>query len=278
MPSSPFPGMDPFLEQNPQWEVFHGWFIRELARQSIGPARDLGCTIDVERTIYGRETTGELVLFGEPDVMLARDHMQYDSLSSGSALAVAQPQAIHEVVLADTERETHKQEYIVVRLQGTWAPVLAVVELLSYANKRGIYAPKYREKRSRYLASGTHFMEIDFLRAGENPSRDLFPELPATAYFIYVARKNGFARLDEGYPLRLHDPLPKIGLPLGPGRPDLPMDLACAFRSAYELGYRSNWLLYGEVAVPEPALSEADQQWVERTISGIQRQSEIRSQ
>ncbi|TVS20172.1 MAG: hypothetical protein EA424_05340 [Planctomycetaceae bacterium] len=29
MVSSPFPGMDPFLEINPRWEVFHGWFIRE---------------------------------------------------------------------------------------------------------------------------------------------------------------------------------------------------------------------------------------------------------
>jgi hypothetical protein len=65
-----------------------------------------------------------------------------------------------------------------------------------------------------------------------NPSRDLFPELPRTAYFIFVARKTGLGRNEEGYPLRLQDPLSAIGLPLGPGRPDLPLDLAAAFQSA----------------------------------------------
>jgi len=32
---SPFPGMDPFLELPLRWPVFHGWFIRELARLPV---------------------------------------------------------------------------------------------------------------------------------------------------------------------------------------------------------------------------------------------------
>ncbi len=257
--------MDPFLEKNPQWEVFHGWFIRELARLSIAPAREVGCTIDVERSIYGRETSGELVLYGEPDVMLIRDDVPVKLPSDDAALALAQPRAIHEVMLADDELEPHKQEFIVVRAEGTWAPVLAIVELLSFANKQGTYAKKYREKRARCVASGTHFMELDFLRAGKSRSRDLFPELPKTPYFIYVARKHGMARLDEGYPLKLQEPLPIVGLPLGAGRPDLPMDLASAFRSAYELGYRGNWLHY-DAPVPKPPLDADDQDWVNQTV------------
>lgn len=27
MLQSPFPGMDPYLEINPRWQVFHGWFV-----------------------------------------------------------------------------------------------------------------------------------------------------------------------------------------------------------------------------------------------------------
>jgi hypothetical protein len=61
--------MDPFLEINPRWEVFHGWFIRKLAEQSTGRARELGCEVDVERSVYGREPTGELVLIGELDLL-----------------------------------------------------------------------------------------------------------------------------------------------------------------------------------------------------------------
>ena len=211
MNTSPFPGMDPFLERNPQWEVFHGWFIRELARLSSNLAREQGCIVDVERSVYGRDTTGELVLL--------REQTTRDTTGGGVAQALAAPQAIHEVMLEEDELGRHKQEYIVVRSQEAWMPVLAVVELLSFANKQGTYAAKYQEKRARYLASATNFMEIDFLRAGKNPSRKLFPELATTAYFIYVARKTGYTRLDEGYPLALHEPLPKIGLPLGPSFP-----------------------------------------------------------
>jgi hypothetical protein len=109
--------MDPFLERNPQWNVFHGWFIRKLAEQSIERAWELGCVVDVERSVYGRESTGEL----------------------------AQPDAVHEVSFASTEEETYKQEYIVVR-EEDWGPVLAVVEFLSFANKSGSYRTKYLEK------------------------------------------------------------------------------------------------------------------------------------
>ena len=265
MVTSPFPGMDPFLEINPRWEVFHGWFIRKLAEQSMGRARELGCEVEVERSVYGREPTGELVLLGEPDLLaeqLPRSGFSDWGRDRGG-VALAEPRAIHEVVLDPDQLEQYKQQYIVVREAGDWPRALAVVELLSLANKQGNYARKYREKRSRFLSSMTHFMEIDFLRAGENPSRDLFPELPPTPYFIFVARKTGMGRNEEGYPLRLQDPLPVIGLPLGPGRPDLPLDLAAAFRSAYDLSHRpSLQRSYQENQVPDPPLDDPDREWL----------------
>jgi hypothetical protein len=109
-------------------------------------------------------------------------------------------------------------------------------------------------------------MEIDFLRAGENISRTLFSELPQTAYFVYVARKSGWGRHDEGYPIRLQDPLPRIGLRLGPTRPDLPMDLAAAFRAAYSLSYRRSWFNYDSEKNPEPAMAVSDIEWVKQTV------------
>ena len=269
MVSSPFPGMDPFLEINPRWEVFHGWFIRKLAEQSTGRARELGCEVDVERSVYGREPTGEFVLIGEPD-LLAQNAASFEPPQGErgrTGAALAEPRAIHEVVLDPDAMEMYKQEYVVVRETGEWPRVLAVAELLSFANKQGNYAPKYREKRSRFLSSMVHFMEIDLLRDGENPSRDLFPELQPAPYFIFVARKTGMGRNEEGYPLRLQDPLPVVGLPLGPGRPDLPLDLAAAFRSAYDLSYRSSWRRSYEAGqVPGPPLDEQDQAWVRQIL------------
>ena len=273
MKSSPFPGMDPFLETAPSWEAFHGWFIRKLAEQCMGRARELGCEVDVERSVYGQEPAGELFLVGEPD-LLARYDRSFDrpeAMPSRSPVALAEPRAIHEIALDPEEMAAHKQEYLVVRETCEWARVLAVVELLSFANKQGSYAPKYREKRSRFLSSMSHFMEVDLLRAGENPSRTLFPELPRTPYFVFVARKTETGRNEEGYPLRLQDPLPVLGLPLGPGRPDLPLDLAAAFRSAYDLSYRSSWLrAYRDRQVPDPPLDAEDQTWVTQVLESWQ--------
>jgi len=271
--TSPFPGMDPFIEINPRWEVFHGWFIRELARQSMGRARELGCRVDVERSVYGREPTGELVLLGEPDLLAREVAAVYhpEPKWSGGSVALAEPRAIHKVVLDPDEMETYKQQYLVVRESGDWPRVLAVVELLSFANKEGSYARKYREKRSQFLTSTVHFMEIDLLRAGKNPSRDLFPELPRTPYFIFVARKTEMGRSEEGYPLRLQDPLPVVGLPLGPGRPDLPLDLAAAFQSAYDLSHCPSWLRsYQDEDVPAPPLDESDRTWVTQVLKSPQ--------
>ena len=70
---SPFPGMDPFLEINPRWEGFHAWFVRKLAEQSLPKAQELGCWIDVERMVYQREPSGEVVLIGGPDETVAAD-------------------------------------------------------------------------------------------------------------------------------------------------------------------------------------------------------------
>jgi hypothetical protein len=261
--------MDPYLEINPRWQVFHGWFIRELARQNQNRTRELGCWIGVERSVYQREPSGELVLVGEPDALTGEEALALAGASSrpsASGAALAEPRAVHEVVLDPEQMQRYKQEYLVVREVDKFQRVLAIVEMLSFANKEGPYAAKYREKRSKFLTSLSHFMEIDFLRAGENPSRSLFPELPRTPYFIFVARKTALGRNEEGYPLRLQDALPTIGLPLGPPRPDLPLDLAAAFRSAYDLSAHPGWINYAAEPVPGPPLSEEDDAWVKEIV------------
>src|ERR1700730_4633298 len=131
---SPFPGMDPFLEVNPRWQAFHAWFMRELARQALPKAQELGCWIDVERTIYQREPSGEIVLIGEPDHSVGVDVSSpawSEPSLRGGGVAVAEPQAIHEVVLDPATLERVKQDYLVVRELGQFPRVLAVAEVLS---------------------------------------------------------------------------------------------------------------------------------------------------
>jgi hypothetical protein len=211
--------------------------------------------------VYQREPNGEVVLIGGPDETVVADSSS-SAFSAGPSVALAEPTVIHEVVLDPDELEQFKQDYLVVRELGQFARVLAAVEVLSPANKSGTYVPRYREKRLHWLAGRAHFMEIDFLRDGDNPSRQLFPELQPTPYFILVARKKGIARNEEGFALRLQDPLPVIGLPLGPPRPDLPLDLASAFAAAYDLSIRPGSINYEQETPPPPPLDAADAAWV----------------
>jgi hypothetical protein len=261
--------MDPFLEVDPRWQNFHGWFVSNLTEQALPNARALGCWISVERTVYQRDPNGEFVLIDGLDQTAQVDDSRpawNTSPSPHGSLAVAEPSAIHEVVLDPDGLERIKQDYLVVRELDQFARVLAVVEVLSPANKSGNYVPRYREKRMSFLSSRAHFMEIDLLRGGDNPSRALFPELPAAPYFIFVARKTRMGRNEEGYPLRLQDPLPVVNLPLGPPRPDLPLDLAAAFRAAYDLSVRPGSNRYTVETPAEPPLNETDAEWVRQVV------------
>jgi hypothetical protein len=258
---SPFPGADPYLEVHPIWQRFHAWFVRELARIALPDAQEIGCWIDVEHSVYQREPTGEMTLLGEPDEVLGVESGRWPSTgTSGSTAALAEPQAVHEVRLDLDVQERLKQAYLVIRELDELRRVLAVVEILSPANKSGDYSLRYQEKRRRLIASPAHFLEIDLLRAGKNPSRDLFPELPAAPYFIFLARKTTTGRREEANTLRLQDPLPIVGLPVTPSRPELPLDLPAAFSAAYDLSVPPSVIHYDRP--PPGKLSEEDAAWV----------------
>jgi hypothetical protein len=244
--------------------------MRELARLTLDRAKEQGLWIDVERSIYHRGPRGEYLLVGEPDAVVGPDFSgethNAAAANGRGGVAVATPRAVHEIVLAEDEAERIKQDYLVIRELGRETRVLAVVELLSYANKSGGYAPRYEEKRMRIVDSPVHFMEIDLLRFGDNPTRALFGELPAAPYFVFVARKTGIGRNEEGYPIALGDPLPAVGLPVGPRRADLPLDLAAAFRAAYDLAIRPGSIDYGQEPIPSPDLSASDAEFVARLV------------
>lgn len=260
-----FPGMNPFLEGPPYWEILHGWFVRKLAELHIPNARAVGCEIDVERRLYQRDTNGRLMFIGEPDALAFPATERFVSPGPSTAMSaeshIAVAEAVHEIVWGDDD-ELPWQDYLVVREGRECRRTVAVVELLSPANKDDReYAEVYREKVRQYESSQTSFMEIDLLRAGTNPSREKFPELPPTPYFVFVDRKLGRSHLEEGYPVRLPEPLPTVKLPLGPGRPDLPLNLGAAWSAVMEICWRDRWLQEFDSDPPGP-LSDADRAWV----------------
>lgn len=262
---TPFPGMDPFWEAKPQWPVLHGWLIRELCQITLPKALELGFLMGVERSMYFRQSNGEVSLRDQRDMFAGKVDLSRKWSDSSGGLAVAEPKASHKISM---RRRGFKQDYLVIKEGKRPNPVVAVVEVLSPGNKRGSYGRKYREKRQRFLDSAANFLEIDFLRGGFSASRELFPELAPTPYFIYLARKHGPIRHDEAFPLKLPETLPVIGLPLGGrGAPILPLDLPTAFRAAMELSEGSEQIDYSLDQLPLPALTDADMDFVQQTLS-----------
>lgn len=77
----------------------------------------------------------------------------------------------------------------------------------------------------------SHLVEIDLLRSGDHlHTRELFP---TAEYYVRVSRKD---RRPKGYvrPIRLHQRLPIIGIPLWEGDGDAELDLQTVLATAYD--------------------------------------------
>lgn len=137
--------------------------------------------------------------------------------------------------------------------------VVTVIEVLSPSNKQpgedGIET--YLAKRSEYLASDAHLVEIDLLRGGERlPMRRT---LPPGDYTVYVGRQ-GRSPCGQVFSWNWKTRLPTIPIPLLQQAPEVELNLQEVFESVYEPACYDRMLPYDEPV--EPPLSPADEAWV----------------
>lgn len=207
---SPFPGMDPYLEDPAGWPDVHHMLlgsIRELLREAASPQY--------------------LVRIEERD---------------------CEPE-VHDFFLQIHDNRSHE--------------VVAAIEVLSPANKvagsRGHLA--MIEKRDVLRRAGSHWVEIDLLRAGlRAPQIARRSDYCATVWPAHDANMYAwFANLRDG--------LPVIAVPVRRPDDDLPLDLQRALDLAYDRADYARLTDY-DAPVPYPPLDPADQAWVERTLAG----------
>jgi Protein of unknown function (DUF4058) len=250
---SPFPGMNPYLEQSDTWVDFHTCFIA-FARDAIG--RQLGpnylCKIEV-RLILHELSADERRYFGVADVGVATT-----AEKSGSSVGVATLPAPIQLQLPAVESEHHR--YLEIRDIRN-RRVVTVLELLSPSNKTpGADHDDYIAKRRQVLAGQTHFVEIDLRRGGQRPS---LPELPPCDYYALVSRYEERPRMDF-WPIRLRECLPVIPVPLLAPDPDVQLDLRTVLDRAYDSAEYGRYI-YSEV--PEPLLSPDDETWAKQFLA-----------
>jgi hypothetical protein len=255
---SPFPGMDPFLENPFFWHQVHSRLIVALAN-------DLGAKLRpkyyaaIETRTYVEDEEGSIFV-GIPDAIVFKSASidRPSPTSGGSTLVAPQPQRVRLV-----ESIERKERYLEIRQVDTHHVILAI-EVLSPKNKRGDGRKSYLKKRQAVLETSSHFIEIDLLRA-----LGAMPVIGITSQSHYrILVSNAADRPDADlYSFNLQDPIPVLPIPLQPEDELISIDLATLLQQIYEQGCFDLQINYQD-AVPAPNLSEADRDWVKQILSG----------
>ena len=253
---SPFPGMNPFLEQPDTWEDFHNTFL-SYARAVIQNQVRNKYIVKVEMRLYLHELSGEeRRYFGRADVGLSTPNAAPSTTSETSTLTAPMELWLPAVAI-DEERQTF------LEIRDTLSRrLLTVIELLSPSNKTGPDRDDYLRKRRLLLRGGIHLVEIDLHRGGQRPSP---PDLPLCDYYVLVSRAPARPRVGI-WPISLREPLPVIPIPLNPPDPDVPLDLQALLHEVYDDAGFGNYI-YNER--PDPPLNPDDKAWARQFVPEV---------
>ncbi len=251
---SPFPGMNPYLEQSDVWHDFHERFMPMVA-ELIGAQVDPAYIVKIDEHVYIHEPNVDHPrLVGRPDMSVTRTPESAVRRGVGTLEAPARVR----LPAIDTERLS-----FVEVLDRRNRQVVTVIELLSPANKNsGPDRQQYLDKRAQLLASPVHLVELDLLRAGPRlPMQDL----PDCDYYALVSRAEDRPGADL-WPLSIRDRLPTIPIPLRAPDADAALDIQQALDRVYDAArYRT----YIYSTSPEPPLSPEDARWAKPFISRV---------
>ncbi|MBD2328376.1 DUF4058 family protein [Alkalinema sp. FACHB-956] len=260
---SPFPGMNPYLEQPAFWSSFHTRLMVAIA-DTVAPQLRPNYYIEVETRTYQDQEEPEEILVGIPDaaVLAARSIDQVEPLrvEPGATLTQKRPRSIFL-----PQPTTIKERYLEVREVGT-DTVITVIEVLSPKNKqKGKGRTAYENKRRRILGSLSNLVEIDLIRAGIPMT--MIGEVQPSDYRLIVSRRSQRPQADL-YDFDLREPIPSVPLPLRPEDAEPSVELQAIVQGVCDRAGYNERIDYRQ-PVPPPKLSEADQQWVEALLAPL---------
>jgi hypothetical protein len=219
---SPFPGMDPYLEEPNLWPDVHLTLIIAM-RGELNTALPPGFVARADTHVWVHE----------PD-----------------AAARARPNGMQAGVQQEGNR------YLKI-LELKSNHIITVVELLTPANKHpGLDREAYLTTRGDVLNSGINLVELDLLRGGQRMA--LNGKLPRFDYCALVSRATRRPAADF-FVFTIRDQLPVVPVPLVPGEADVPLSLGkCLNRVVEQSRYE---LTVNDQLPPDPPLSLADAEW-----------------
>ncbi|MBI4618003.1 MAG: DUF4058 family protein [Planctomycetes bacterium] len=256
--SSPFSGMDPYLEGHLWPDVHHG--LAYAIRRQIVPRIRGRYVARIEVSLIEDPTPeAEIgILYPDVEVLAPREptHPTPGTLPSH-----------HEPEATTAPLTIPAMETIEVRIPSVEIRDLAgdrlvtSIEILPPVNKREPGLSAYRKKRQRLRRSSVHLLEIDFLRRGTRAI--IHPRIPATTHLCSLTRA-GSATTDL-WPLPLGDPLPCLPVPLLAPDPDVILDLGAALAVVYDDAAYEDTIDY-RVAPPPPELTQEEARRVDGSL------------
>lgn len=260
---SPFPGMDPFLEDPEVFSDLHDSFISELRttlNQLLPPPYYAG--------LASRLWVDEADRYIGPDVPVLSRVRPVSFTPTSPMTAVAESRATPVVIRVphDEFRET----YLEIRSASNKRRLVTGIEMLSLTNKvLGTKGRKlYRKKQAEILNSRANLVEIDLLRSGDHttavPWKRLLKQADNFDYHVCVHR---FDRSGEYlvYPFALPSPLPVIAIPLLSTDPDIEVDLQSVFDRCYDAAQFARHIDYVYDSL-RPALTDQQAAWVHEVL------------
>ncbi len=251
--ASPFPGMDPFLEEPARWSGFHARLINSISDQ-LANLVSPHFFVEIEQRVYITaldESDRRPIV---PDVYVISG--QTETESAPTAGAITRPTLVEPIYELEI-----RERYIEIR-DALNREVIATLEVLSPFNKtpntQGRQA--FLNKRNTVMRSPVHWIEIDLLRAGERPG-----EVAGQSDYYALLKRSGGPGPFEVWYFNLRDQLPTIAMPLRPPFADVPLDLQAAFEDVYARAHYADSLDY-ERPVPPPSLRPAEENWVKKQV------------
>ncbi|MCI0682006.1 MAG: DUF4058 family protein [Gemmataceae bacterium] len=244
---SPFPGMNPYLENDSVWQDFHQSLCMVM-RDALVPQIRPDFYAKVNEHLFIHDSTAEdRRLLGRADVGITRP-----PTVNGGPASVAVLEAFCEIE-APTVIDVERSGYIEIFSKYDDS-LVTVIELLSPTNKKLEDREQFIAKRREIMARGIHYVEIDLLRGNPRmPAKDM----PDCDYCVLVARAERRPKLGL-WPLKLHEPLPPIRIPLRPPHADAILELQQLLNEVYDAaGYEDHIYRFE----PQPRLHPQDAEW-----------------
>lgn len=263
---SPFPGMDPYLEDPTLWPGLHQSFItyiRDVLQPQVRPEYHAR----IGERVYVVGSTRSIY----PDVtLLRRPPLERLPVGSGGAAVLETDVDVsdepYEILIPPVE---YREPFIEI-IHTAGGEVVTVLEVLSPANKTiGEGHDLYVEKQQEVLGSRAHLVEIDLLGQGLHSVAaplDGLADLPPWRYLVCLSRA-GRPRRMQAYPIPLARRLPRIRVPLRAPDPDVAVDLQAVFDRCYDNGGYSDFVDYRRP--PATPLSPNEQIWLQSHLQNL---------